>query len=302
MFEEDEIEEPPLIPIEMNSMVEAIEDGETYRGMLVGERDYSYVVNVTHRNNVALVGGELNDLAGYEIPKRKVKKYNAQQAPQLKTVGPEGITITHFSDVGVVSSEHVVPQGNVVVTNHGLGSGVYGLANAGPSEQEAAIKYNPNAVAHDVTMRNPLYLQDAGHGGDFTAMSKELQRIVDKIHNEYGKPLKLSHYDGASDWMEGHQVETQNLQNLIRRVFSRVNDNRVPSVGELNNIISNFLVKYNTRDSSHATKQPVNYLMKFMGYDGVYADNSTDNSFSRGCVAYVGKNSNTPRTTNKGRM
>ena len=42
----------------------------------------------------------------------------------------------------------------------------------------------------------------------------------------------------------------------------------------------------NKRKEKELVVQPINHLMLLAGYDGVYAENASDNSWNRGLVAY----------------
>lgn len=283
--------------LHLNDIVEADDDGTLCRGVFLREEPYDddYVIGVfrvTHVNDVACREGESWDA---ELNLNKIHLYAG--APAIKTIPEGGVSITHFAPARVnnerVGAEYIVPhaqesvgggitpRNNIEVTNHGLGSGIYGLVGWTP-EQIQQNEQAHNSRAYTIPMTNPLYLQDAAHGGLFTALSKRLQRAAMAIRATYSGIL--SHY-GVSEWVEKNGAEVTALTDALVAVLARVG--REPGEAAIETALFKFFVAYNSAASGGTlVAQPINFLMTDLGYDGVFGDNDSDNSFGRGSVLY----------------
>jgi hypothetical protein len=278
--------------LENKTTVEVDDDGVLMRGEYLGDVEkrfededevevlYYGKILVTHANNVAV-----DEPWEQDYPLGKINKY--QNAPVgVKKVPQTGAKFVHFNPVSTTASEYIRPHNvqegigaanKIEITNHGFGSGIYGIA--GPtSEQyeEAETKYQ--SKPYPIELQQPLYLQSAQHGTLLTELSKQLQRTAESIRQEF--PGLVSHY-GVADWVEANPSKLAELAKRLKAVLIPVQ--AAPPDGVIEDALFDFFFAYNSQE---LVEQPINFLLKKLGYDGIYADNPSDNSFSRGNVSY----------------
>lgn len=265
----------PAENLQPGDEIEWYEEGELCVGVIVGFDDGRPLVRVTVMMGEVLSGEDASHYENYKVYARVNRRGGVQQVRRLN--GP--VTMRHYHRPAdpVSAAEYVVPRGNVTITNHGLGSGIYGVL---PTPRVLDVVY-ADAVYDEITLNNPLFLQDNAHGQLFTRLSKRLQELATAMIADLG-----GFYPSRTQvWrlMEEHIDLTRETIQLIDKVFSRVG-RQVLASPLLSTALTEFFQEYQTA-SNHA-RQPINFLMTRLGYDGVYADNDSDNAFNRGLVRY----------------
>lgn len=229
---------------------------------------------------------------------------------------PERTTIYHFSRDQTIQASEYARAGEdslTSLTNHGLGSGIYGLhlpnAAAARSHQR-----NLNQHVYPIPCFNSFYLQDAEHGNSLTQASKYTDRYVDYI-------IEFIHTaEPEMTWQEQEQKTTEapicdevgaagQLVDVIRHM-SAAESQRPDDISSLeglqvlwNNVLAResrqimlppqavvlILGSYillSLTNSGRLIPEPVTYLLVSLGFDSIIADDPYNNSFSRGCVRY----------------
>ena len=177
-------------------------------------------------------------------------------------------------------------------TNHGLGSGVYGLGLLNESEIATAID-NLNANYRIFEIRNPLRLVDEQGSGEavlgesarLTELSKYLQRACDGIKKQQYH-LKCSRQDAVHAFLEKPENIDQlcvyashlaKFNNLVRRHINAENIYMI-----LTKSITSFYHAAK-KGTSALVPMPINYVIKQLGFDGIVS--SINDCFSRGLIA-----------------
>ncbi|HET9627514.1 MAG TPA: DUF4157 domain-containing protein [Kofleriaceae bacterium] len=227
---------------------------------------------------------------------RHTKVKPAATGPKpIKRVPPDGVKISHFHSRGVTGSEYIKPGGKIDVTQHGHGSGIYGIANPTSAHQEQAINFNASAVAEEITVKNPFYLQDKQHSDQFKTVSKNLQRATTEaaeLVNTERIPIReaIARASGSID------AVAQSLDKLIERVGKEP-----PGVSWLKERIEAFLTVYFAA-SQPMMRQPINFVLGPLGYDGLFSDEADDNTWSVGMVAFSPHDDHYPHRATEDRM
>lgn len=274
----------------------------TVQQIITGEEIQKYFVMVTHDRGI-----ELPDPYEEEFDEQQVVEYDGPKAKRgISAFAPGTATFTHYhkKTESSSSSEHIVPRkGKIEVTNHGLGAGIYGLQGQSPMEisrQEQQYK----SKGEEVRMQNPLVLQHGKHGEEFTSMSKKLQEIaaaVNEVLIKGGENVNIRELDTPiSMWLKKNEEKLSEVYVLLKRVLARVGIKEFPDIGIISRTVNSFLIDYITAEKY--ADQPINFLMTELGYDGVFADNPTDNAFNRGNVKYVPKMDPIKRTAHEERL
>jgi hypothetical protein len=206
---------------------------------------------------------------------------------EIKRIPPGGVDITHFHTGPITASEYIKPHGSeeisrnndIDITNHGLGSGIYGLAEATDKLKSDALKEH-GSTAYTIHMNKPLYLQDSAHGVQLTELSKSLQRVATRFRQERKSG------DQISDWITT-QPEMNSLKSKLVNVVQRAGGDIVADEAP-EHVKAALGAFFNEYDSGTAfVRQPINFLLGGFGYDGIYATDKTNNAYNRGNVAYT---------------
>ncbi len=189
-------------------------------------------------------------------------------------------------------------------TNHGLGSGVYGLAKLTDEEIQSVVKYR-KSYFKIFEIRNPLRLYDdkmLKESDAFSSLSKYLQYACDIIKSEHSKivqnlPLHLLaartgaksaqerehavrcffENDQNSHDLSGHAETLLRFKNIRKLHFST---HQMYDILLLSTI--EFFVKAN-RKNGYLTPMPINYVIKRLGFTGV--SSVYNDRFNRGLIA-----------------
>jgi hypothetical protein len=206
---------------------------------------------------------------------------------EIKRIPPGGVDITHFHTGPITASEYIKPHGSeeisrnndIDITNHGLGSGIYGFAEATEQLKSDALK-DHGSTAYTIHMNKPLYLQDSAHGVQLTELSKSLQRVATRFRQERKSG------DQISDWITT-QPEMNSLKSKLVNVVQRAGGDIVADEApeHVKAALKAFFTEYDS--GKPFVRQPINFLLGRFGYDGIYATDSTNNAYNRGNVAYT---------------
>jgi len=270
--------------------VRALHYGDTpVEGTIVKAGDDEYAIQISsydgEKVTKELLGDLLLDSDVLVIPEQWVKPIE-----EIKKVPSEGFKITHFTpkERGMAPAEFVDPsKKRIDVTSHGLGTGIYGLAQPTELQIQQALEHDPTTEIHEVTMKNPLYLQDEEHGMELTRLSKGLQRLMIAMTMATEKPLGQGAPKGILVpprlWprFQGSDDLVARLTGVLKRVGRTDED----PAALIQATVQQFLLAY-YGSGGEPIEQPINFLMKDLGYDGVYTTDPSYNRWSKGNVAY----------------
>lgn len=150
-----------------------------------------------------------------------------------------------------------------------FGSGIYGRNE----------RVGPTAIV----ISSPFYIKDRAHGDSIirasTATNNYLDRAISLLEKE----------EEIFDLLE--RYEYKYLVNLWTIVFARVDEKF--GLDDLEAIMTNYLLEYlngpryyDSIDNSSLIVLPINRVMGYMGYNGLYAMDSADEGWNRGSVSY----------------
>jgi hypothetical protein len=174
--------------------------------------------------------------------------------------------INHFSEyTSGNASEFIKPGGNIDITSHGLGSGIYGVSNL------CIEKYPPSSYKFSGVFRieNPYKLTTTENCDDYIEISKTMMRSLDRVRID----------------QELHETRDQDLDfnPLASRIAELIDDYDLPKLKYIDEALSSFWHDYKNRVD--IVEMPINYVLKRNGYDGVC---STPGTYcDRWCKGYV---------------
>jgi hypothetical protein len=215
-----------------------------------------------------------------EIPEQWVNPLQA-----IRSAPEQGVTISHFAPAerGVTPAEFVDrDKRRIDVTSHGMGTGIYGLSHASPERRQQALENNPTTEVTEIQIARPFMIQDGGHGGQYTSLSKGLQRLVAAMvaATESTTPGVLI---SARLWKK---YDTENLLATFKSVMRAVGREGEATEALIEQTVKLSLGNY-YMGKDPLSVQPINHLMKQLGHDGVYATNPSDDRWSRGSVKFA---------------
>ena len=189
-------------------------------------------------------------------------------------------------------------------TNHGLGSGLYGLAYMSSHAIEDAIEKKRCYKIFEI--RNPLRLhdsEDSHESNALTELSKYLQVACDQIKLNYYKTLRASHLN-----LSGRRTKQESADLRKKAVIDFFHDTpnalllrehakilfefkNIKTIGlkcsEIERILLASTIDFFVGASPFngiLTVMPINYVIKKLGFTGI---SSADNdSFNRGLIAF----------------
>lgn len=217
----------------------------------------------------------------YKVPKSDVVRPGKGSAKPPGSSGPA--TITHYSPPGLPGrgSEYVQPGGPIIITSHGIGSGVYGV--------NGVSGFDPQSTPTQITMQNPYHLQDPAHSNSYTSTSTSLQGLANTMQNDpgiAGNPHPTP--EQIQNSMDQHPQQVQTVLNNMHNTFGDdPGYDQANNPAALNQALGGFLGAYNGAQPGDAVPQPINFLLGNQGHDGVYATpNSGYNGWAKGSVAF----------------
>jgi hypothetical protein len=172
-----------------------------------------------------MCGEPYDDPGPIAITLARLTRLGMAQARVIKRIPAHGVAITHYYDPKEAprSAEYVVGgTGRFEVTNHGLGSGIYGFQD--PTREKTAEEIRRRGlVGTPIHLNNPFYIQDDLHGAQVTAMSKSLQALAaDIVEKSRRAKVKPSDYVVTFFADPGHEADIANVLNRISTVFDAV--------------------------------------------------------------------------------
>lgn len=176
-------------------------------------------------------------------------------------------------------AEYVKPRGEIDITSHAIGSGIYGFH---PDSEKPFIPYN--VVASIVTIDNPLIIQDKGHGECFKTFSKELAKLTKDIYAKIkisGSKNVMSEIMETGEYKEKRNILFVKLKWLLIRA-----GHRPPEISAIDQAIISFLKLYT--EQSDYVEQVSTILFSNLGFGGIYGNPETGlSSMSTGNIKFI---------------
>jgi hypothetical protein len=282
-------------------------DGDTYRvgvqNLVPDDQELIHGVQY-HRSN----GDLLEEPQPITFPLSSVVSERPIHRP------PDETTIYHFSRDHDISASEYARAGQdrlTPVTNHGLGSGIYGLHLPNKSASQT-YRRNRFQSVYPIPCFHCFYLQDAEHGNSLTQASKYTDRYVDfmvdsirraepertwqeqpslsePICNEVGASGYLADiitHMRAAETEPSNDIPTlDGLHLLWNNVLARESRQIMLPLQAFVLMMGSYILLY-VSNPGRLIPEPVTYLLVALGFDSVIADDSYNNSFTRGCVRY----------------
>jgi hypothetical protein len=231
----------------------------------------------------------------YKVKYLNLKKYGGGNEKRQRTDEKEYddsnidyVITNYYDDRYIRSIAEVIPHGLLKekMTNHGLGSGIYGFI-----DEKNASDYNklPNSP-QKFHIKNPLVLQNNNKSVDgeyvsdntrYSEISNLLNRICYKIIVNNISEENYKNIIGE-DFMFEFLETTENNNLKITDTFSI-------SISDLVDAITQFIIDYKillqTNESNeNYVYMPINYLLYNFNYDGIYNKGGDTNAL--GSVKY----------------
>lgn len=170
-------------------------------------------------------------------------------------------------------------------TRNGLGSGLYGIFVVGEFQR---YKSSPDQVVYQIWCDQAYPLQDGAHGDSITNASLQTNRYLERIM-EIIRADNDSSYDGVYGLIQSNSISgLVMLWNLaLFRTQNTISEQMLVEV------LTEYVVQYfsagtifDSITSEELKEQPINSIMRALGYDGIIASDHENNGWDRGCVCY----------------
>jgi hypothetical protein len=223
--------------------------------------------------------------------KKKYLKYKKKYI-QLKNQKGSGYIIGnfHLGSVELAMAE-AIPRGTLQnqITQHGLGTGIYGFINFTDSNNSIIPYNNSSSELTRLTLEKPLILSNSyveegerrGDLDDFTWLSMNLNATCNILYSDNiltPTPKQVQELFKNNDLYPSEDGGYKGIPNIS-----------IP-LDALVNVITTFLSDYDllmtktSNEEEHYVLMPINYLMFLQDYDGIY--NINDDTGRTGSVKY----------------
>lgn len=167
------------------------------------------------------------------------------------------------------ASEYIKPLGQINITSHGLGSGVYGLSTFKyDSIKDNLPTYLSKRRRYQITIKNPFIINSNELCDKLIHWSTQLNNTLEKYKTKFisGKlGLRLL----ASIYTE--QFNMFSTKKLTQKKFIKA--------------LKKFLRDYTNR--TDFVCMPINYIFRELRYDGIYAEKSACDSMNKGNIKFM---------------
>jgi hypothetical protein len=198
------------------------------------------------------------------------------------------ITNFHLGSVDLAMAEAITNRTlQQQMTQHGLGTGVYGFIDSSESNKSALDYKLPTYISKQLTISNPLILSTKykKYGEkrtdlmDLTWFSWHLNGLCEKLLLENKEPSIKNIYSIFSD---NHFYPINNNKDYKLTTFLNIN------ISDISYMITFFLLDYmylsTMTENENYILMPINYILFNLGYDGIY--NLNDDTGRTGSVKY----------------
>jgi len=242
--------------------------GQVYEGSYMTPIGPNHALNVEGKGRVKI---PIKDVKELQIISKALK---ADASPYQAEINRDAeIQTVHYSqEQHLKASEYVVKgSGKIDITSHGLGSGIY---TVGPDKKSEIPSYK-----FKVGLPKPLVLQNPKHGEQFISLSKRLQEAAGKMQQSGLSP---------EDFYKKNPSTTQSLAGQLQNVLSPVGRKLTHEEAEahIKNTLTHFDTRYSAANEKTLVRQPINKLMKELGYESLATGKAGLDGFQNGNVLY----------------
>ena len=168
-----------------------------------------------------------------------------------------------------IASEYIRPGGQINITSHGLGSGVYGLTK---SKYKQIVDNLPRYLSkrHSVfvKIKNPFIVNSHEYCDKLINWSMQLNGTLEKYKDKFlSKKLSL------------HLIS-----NIFSTNFNSFSKHKLTKK-KCRRALRKFFLDYVKRDEFLC--MPINYILRELKFDGIYAEGSACDSMSKGNIKFV---------------
>lgn len=208
-------------------------------------------------------------------------------------------TFIHFAPLVFIKNiKHPITATNFVIktnktrplestTRTGFGTGIYGRF-VDNIKDISSLSVHPSQTVYEITCENPYFLQDKEHGDSLITASMGTNRYLDNIINVLRNSDEIS-LEMIIDYI--YDYEPVNIFMLWNIMLYRTREyiSREDLYYLFASYVMNYLFDNSLNDSVTKlpiTELPINSIMKYLGHDGILADDPYNNGWGRGCVSY----------------
>jgi hypothetical protein len=167
------------------------------------------------------------------------------------------------------ASEYIVPRGQIDITSHGMGSGIYGLS-------QVYLSKNPgrrsDLDSYTFTIDNPYMILSEDECEAYVAASKYTMSALDKLSKEQKTNPDLV-------------ITEDNFREIAMKFIQLIGNNNFDP-DRVTHSLQKFWDDYHTRQD--IVEMPINYILKGEEMDGVMSrPNVSCHSWSKGDVKFI---------------
>ena len=194
-----------------------------------------------------------------------------------------------------------------------LGTGIYGTYIHNERDLQNYTT-SPNQTIYKVTCERPYIVQDKEHGESITVASLHLNRYIDfLLENLSGNPPSDNSTKNNNPAFVNVKIKLNNLKNKANQDLRRDDAFMLKNITTLWSIalertyddlpltldfveamivdvVNRYIYDYQnstfTIGEEDVVVMPINYIMGYLGYDGLMAEDSFNNGWTRGCIKY----------------
>lgn len=168
-----------------------------------------------------------------------------------------------------IASEYIKPMGQINITSHGLGSGIYGLSIF----KYKSITHNLPAYLSDhkfvkVKIMNPFILSSNERCDKLINWSTQLNDTLEKYKEKF-----------LSGKLSLHLISS-----IYTTHFNKISSKKITKK-KFRNGLRKFFLDY--VESKDFVGMPINYILKELKHDGIYAEGTACDSMNKGNIKFM---------------
>ena len=265
-----------------------ITDGTTRWGVITDINGETYTITILNARDGSPIGGDVRVPLSNILSTRPFREVKISTIYQMKDASlifypsvlqaPATSTISSKVTASSFCIRNTMDNPLDSTSRMSLGAGIYGTYFAEPPPSLRNRVY-----AIDVSTYRCYPIQDKEHGESITTASTYTNRYLDSLIVGYRNSENVE--------ITLDSEEVSKLYTLWEIVLVRTND--MLPYEQLQMLLSQYLQDFfsrapllSTRDRLELVVLPINYIMKYLGYQGLVADDFDNNNDERKCVLY----------------
>ena len=190
---------------------------------------------------------------------------------------PKQLIFHHSSYKGGNASEYIIPKGQIDITSHGMGSGIYGLSQTYLKENPPDYELTSSRYKFEINC--PYIISKEEQCEKYISGSKTLSRYMEERRNskKYGSTLVIS------------EDEIKQISQEFVKIMNKSTNTKGNFEFDIKNVelsLAKFHKDYNER--SDIVEMPINYVLKQENIGGVISKPGLScHSWSKGDVKFI---------------